>query len=203
MSMNRRELLKMIAVVTGTTFIGGEYILTGCRSKNARTGGATFSAADIAFLDAVGETILPTTARSPGAKAAEIGKYMQVMVNDCYDADAQRVFHDGMTKLNNACEKLYGINFMEAALEQKRDLLVIIDGEAKEFECQRKEFNTMGRQKERKPAAHYFTMMKQLTLHGFFTSKIGSTLALRHVAIPTYYEGCIPYKKGDRAWAVS
>jgi hypothetical protein len=43
--------------------------------------------------------------------------------------------------------------------------------------------------------------MKQLTLHGFFTSKIGSTQALRHVAVPTKYEGCVPYKKGDRAWA--
>jgi len=24
---------------------------------------------------------------------------------------------------------------------------------------------------------------------------------LRYVAVPTRYEGCIPYKKGDKAWA--
>ena len=48
---------------------------------------------------------------------------------------------------------------------------------------------------------HYFGMMKQLTLWGYFTSKPGATQALRYVAVPGRYEGCIPYKKGDKAWA--
>jgi hypothetical protein len=48
---------------------------------------------------------------------------------------------------------------------------------------------------------HYFGMMKQLTLLGYFTSEIGATQALRYIAIPGKYEGCVPYKKGDKAWA--
>ena len=44
-------------------------------------------------------------------------------------------------------------------------------------------------------------MMKELTLLGFFTSEIGATKALRYVAVPGKYEGCIPYNKGDKAWA--
>ena len=48
---------------------------------------------------------------------------------------------------------------------------------------------------------HYFTMMKELTLTGFFTSEVGATKALRYVAIPGRFEGCVPYKKGDKAWA--
>jgi hypothetical protein len=43
--------------------------------------------------------------------------------------------------------------------------------------------------------------MKQLTLLGYFTSEIGATQTLRYVAVPGKYEGCIPYKKGDKAWA--
>jgi hypothetical protein len=43
--------------------------------------------------------------------------------------------------------------------------------------------------------------MKQLTLLGFFTSEVGATQALRYVAVPGKYEGCIPYAKGDKAWA--
>ncbi|MEN9349871.1 MAG: hypothetical protein RL372_849, partial [Bacteroidota bacterium] len=54
--------------------------------------------------------------------------------------------------------------------------------------------------KEDQPT-HYFTMIKQLTLWGYFSSEIGATQALRYVAIPGKYEGCIPYKKGDKAWA--
>jgi hypothetical protein len=212
--MDRRELLKMIAVVTGTAFIGGEFLLTGCKSKDAAVGGASFSEADIAFLDEVGETILPATAKSPGAKASEIGKYMQVMVNDCYEADNQKIFHDGIKQLNEASEKMHNTSFMKATPQQRYDLLVSLDKEAKEHAKSKEEFDKAQNEKEKeetakgnkdfkkeKKPAHYFTMMKQLTLHGFFTSKIGSTQALRHVAVPTKYEGCVPYKKGDRAWA--
>jgi hypothetical protein len=43
--------------------------------------------------------------------------------------------------------------------------------------------------------------MKQLTLLGFFTSEPGATKALRHIAVPGKYDGALPYKKGDKAWA--
>jgi len=45
--------------------------------------------------------------------------------------------------------------------------------------------------------------MKQLTLSGLFTSKIGATEVLRYVAVPGKYEGCVPYTKGEKAWATS
>jgi hypothetical protein len=43
--------------------------------------------------------------------------------------------------------------------------------------------------------------MKQLTLLGYFTSEPGATKALRYNPVPGKFEGCIPYKKGDKAWA--
>jgi len=48
---------------------------------------------------------------------------------------------------------------------------------------------------------HYYTMIKQLTLLGFFTSKQGATLAMRHVSVPGRYDGALPYKKGDKAYS--
>ena len=48
---------------------------------------------------------------------------------------------------------------------------------------------------------HYFTMIKQLTLFGFFSSEVGGTQVLRHIAIPGRYDGALAYKPGDRAWA--
>ena len=82
--MDRRELLKMIAVLTGGAVVGAEAFLTGC--KNAETTGSSmaFSEADIPYLDEVAETILPATT-TPGAKAAKVGQFMTVIVNDCYD----------------------------------------------------------------------------------------------------------------------
>jgi hypothetical protein len=48
---------------------------------------------------------------------------------------------------------------------------------------------------------HYFRMMKELTLLGYFTSEIGFKEARNYVEIPGRYEGCIDYKKGDKAFA--
>ncbi len=47
--MNRRELLKMIAAATGRAMIGGEFLLTGCKSESNTTPLA-FTEENIAFL---------------------------------------------------------------------------------------------------------------------------------------------------------
>jgi Gluconate 2-dehydrogenase subunit 3 len=186
--MERRELLKMIAALTGGAFIGGE-LLTGCKT-GPMVGGATFSEADTAFLDEVAETILPAT-KTPGAKAAKVGQFMVVMVNDTYEDKDQKIFHEGISKLEEASKKANGKSFLEATPEQRTTLLTALDKEAKDYQ----------KSKKSEDPAHYFTMMKQLTLFGFFTSKEGATQALRYVAVPGKYIGDYPYKKGDRAWA--
>lgn len=48
---------------------------------------------------------------------------------------------------------------------------------------------------------HYFRMMKELAMLGFFTSEIGYTKAQRYAETPGKYDPCVPYKPGDKAWA--
>ena len=48
---------------------------------------------------------------------------------------------------------------------------------------------------------HYFRMMKELTLLGYFTSEIGCKQAQRYAETPGRYDPCVPYKPGDKAWA--
>jgi Gluconate 2-dehydrogenase subunit 3 len=185
--MDRRELLKMITVMTGGALIGGELLLSGCRNELS-LGGATFSADDISFLDEVSDTILPGTTGSPGAKAAKVGKFMTVIVDDCYEPGDQVIFHEGIRRLNESAKKKFKSGFINLTPGQRKELLIGIDKMSKAD--QSKESPT-----------HYFTMMKQLTLWGYFSSKEGATQALRYVAVPGKYEGCIDYKKGDKAWA--
>jgi hypothetical protein len=210
--MDRRELLKMIAVVTGTAFIGGEFFLAGC--KNPEAGASMeFSADDIAFLDEVGETILPKT-NTPGAKEAKVGAFMAIMVNDCYIADEQTAFHEGIKKLNDACKEMHNESFMKATPEQRKSLLIKLDEEAKKYAKERSDFDKEQMKKEKeeqekgnkdfkreKRAPHYFTMMKQLTISGFFSSKEGRNGALRYTPVPGKYDGALDYKKGDKAFA--
>ena len=187
--MNRREALSRVAIIMGGTVLGAEAFLSGCKTN---TKGVTFSKDDVAFLNEVAETIIPATS-TPGAKEAKVGEFMTVMVNDCYEEKDQAVFMEGMKKLDDASKKLNSKSFMDSTPEQRNALLVALDKEAKEY------------QKAAKPEdpKHYFTMMKQLTLSGFFTSEVGATKALRYVAVPGKFDGSYPYKKGDKAWATS
>jgi hypothetical protein len=190
--MNRREALSSVALLLGGTIIGAEAFLSGCTSadKKIGTAGLNFSPNDISFLDEVGETIIPVT-DTPGAKEAKIGEFMHTIVRDCYDEKQQQIFVDGMGKLNEASKQKNGSYFLEASPEQRKALLIELDKEQQAY---------MTKKKPDDPP-HYFRMMKELTIWGYFTSEPGATKALRYIAVPGKYEGCIPYKKGDKAWA--
>ena len=179
--MERRELLKMIAMLSGGVLIGGDNLLSGCSPGQGKLKNRSmFSQQDLDFLDEVADTILPTT-QSPGAKAAEVGSFMAVMVNDCYEKIDQKVFIEGIAKLDVACKKMHGSDFRKANVQQRLLLLTALDKEAMDYQSKRGEL-----------PAHYFTMMKQLTLLGYFTYEPGCTKAMRYIAVPGRYEGSVP-----------
>jgi hypothetical protein len=110
---------------------------------------------------------------------------------------------------------------MESTPQQRHDLLVELDNKVREYNKKiniyqqgltSEQRTAMAIQKDfdgRDPLAdkkrgnpeYYFQMMKELTLLGYFTSEIGCTQARRYVERPGKYEGDIPYKKGDKAFA--
>ena len=205
--MHRREALQRVAVILGGTVIGSELFLTGCKSEEKKSS-MTFSEEDIPYLDEIAETIIPTT-NTPGAKAAGVGKFMTVYVTDCYNDDNQKVFHEGMDKLNEASKKKFDAAFMKLSAQQRHDLLVELDKETKDYQKKKGEHDKAENDKAEKDKnykkedmpPHYFRLMKELTLLGYFTSQVGATQALRYVETPGRYEGCIPYTKGEKAFA--
>jgi hypothetical protein len=191
--MNRREAILAVGFLGGGTVIGAQTFLPGCGSKPSPLGATALLSQDqIAFLDEVGETILPTTASSPGAKAAKVGEFMDIMLNDCYSPEDQKIFMDGITTLDKASKTKFNNAFVKLKPEEKYELLLAIDREASRY----KETRTA-----EQPETHYYSMMKQLTLLGYFTSEIGATKVLRHVAVPGHYEACVPLKPGQKAWS--
>jgi hypothetical protein len=187
--MQRREALQMVALLLGGTIVGADVFLSGCKTPKKEGFGIT--ADNVALLDEVGETILPTTADSPGAKAAQIGQFMKVIVTDCYKPEEQTAFVAGLDKLQESSRAQFGNDFLNLTADQKHTLCVNLDKEAKDFDSKKKDTDPN----------HYFAMIKQLTLWGYFTSEPGATKALRYVAVPGKYDGDFPYKKGDKAWA--
>jgi hypothetical protein len=205
--MERRELLKMIAVLTGGALIGGDVFLSGCKTT-VKKGEGLLSADNIALLDEVGDTIIPVT-NTPGAKAAKVGEFMNVYVSDCYRADQQKAFTEGLTALDKACEKQFGKDFTKLTPAERTTFLTALEAEAKAYNQQIKYKEQAARDAAHKEMKefngaplHYYTMIKQLTLTGYFTSETGMKEALRFLPVPGKYDGAFPYKKGDKAWAI-
>jgi hypothetical protein len=113
------------------------------------------------------------------------------MVTDCYDAADQKIFADGITALDAACTKAHGHGFMQATPEQRTATLTALDSEQ----------HTFMKSKKPEEKAHYFRMMKELTMLGYFTSEIGYTKAMRYRESPGPYQGCVPYTPGETIWA--
>lgn len=247
--ITRREaILRVSALLGGVALVGGSSLLTACRDNSSTLArGQTFTADDVAFLDEVADTILPTT-KTPGAKAAGVGPFMALMVADAYSPADQKIFRDGMRALDDAMRKTHDVSFVQATPEQRLALLQQLDKEqkaqgdardARQKDKMRKKLDAMGappaagvqpapagdkqgdahlpdERKENTPAAadanpapaisdepptHYFRMMKELALLGYFTSEIGCTQAQRYIESPGRFDPCAPYAKGETAWA--
>jgi hypothetical protein len=191
--MNRREAVGSVALLLGGTILGAEFFISGCKPGNhADSVADLFKDETTLFLNEIGETILPETS-TPGAKAANVGLFMAVMVRDCYTPKDQQIFLDGLKKLNNAANKKSGADFLKLSAADRTALLNDLDKEQKEYT----------KAKKATDPNHYFRMIKELTLLGYFTSEVGATKALRYLPVPGKYDGNYPYKKGDKAWALA
>lgn len=257
--LSRREAVRRVgALLGGVAFVGGGALLTACerteRPAAVAAGGAykavgQFSAADVALLDEIADTILPPT-KTPGAKAAGTGPFMALMVTDTYTPRDQQVFRAGLRTLDEASRAASGAGFMQATPEARLALLTRLDREQKSQTDARAAADKAAAQQVAstgggarpgtaaaagkkadgkaadahlpdarqqnagtgdvaggaavtadKPPAHYFRMMKELALLGYFTSEIGYTKAMRYVDAPGRFDPCAPYTPGEVAWA--
>ena len=196
--MKRRELLKMIAAATGTAFIGSNVLAyTVIPMKDSKDSG--FSKDEVAFFNEVGESIIPRT-DTPGAKDANVGSIMAVLLADCYSSAQRKTFKDGIESLKLKAKVSYAKEFLLLTSEQRLALLSSLDEEAIAQNRKTALDKTQNNDIEASQP-HYFSMVKQLVLFSFFTSEVGATKVLRYVATPGSYNGELPYKKGDKAWA--
>ena len=112
--------------------------------------------------------------------------YMYMMVTDCYGEEEMTIFRESIGKVQATSRHKYKRGFLKLQTQEKLALLTAFDQEARK--------NPEGE------LIHFFTLMKQLTILGYFTSEPGVTQALRYDPIPGGYNGCEEYREGDNAW---
>ena len=186
LTMNRREVLRQaMAVLGGASLLSSQTLFAAAASLDRDAVPEGFTAAQVAWLDEVADTILPET-DTPGAKQAACGALMAIWVADVYEPEEAKTFLAGMDTLEQECQAAYGAGFMAATPDQRVELLTRLDQEAKNYQDSKAEGD----------ADHYFRMMKELTLFGYFTSEPGRTKALRYIETPGRWDPCIDYDGG-------
>jgi len=166
---------------TGTIF-GARRMLAGVAGVTGTPPARILTDADGALLNEIGETILPATPGSGGAKAANVAAFMEDMVVNFYDEKEQATFTAGLVQVQTAGRSIFsGRGFLELTATERHDLLMGFE--------------------ETKPQPEFYRMMKQLAVWGYFTSEVGATQAMAHVAVPGRFDGVVTITPGTKAWS--
>jgi len=184
--MNRREAIRATTALLGGVLITSNGFLVACSRERpaAAANAGVLSGDDQALIEEIADTLLPTTAASPGAKAAGAGAAMNLLLTDCWEPEkAQRVV-DGLKQFRQASRTRAGGEFASLPVAKREALLREVDAEA-----------------QSKGDAHYFNLVRDLALQAYFSSEIGMTKARRWIMVPGKFVGCTPLKPGQPAWA--
>ncbi len=188
--IGRREALRRAAMLLGGILsapaIAG--VLAGCDSRSADGTWRVLTSEQGGLVATIAEHIIPET-DTPGARAAGVHVFIDRMLAGHYgDEDRKRVL-DGLGDLGARAQRECGRPFIRCSDDEQRALLIRLDEEA---------FAPMAGRRE----LPWFRMIKELTVLGYYTSEIGATQELRHVAVPERFGGCVPLTEIGRTWAV-
>jgi len=190
--MNRRDALRMLtagAVLPALTpelfafyqqaHPGGSYTL---RTLNPRQNDTV-----VAMID----QIIPAT-DTPGAKAARVNEFIDVILTEWATDEERRNFLDGLSDLDKQSQALFGKDFASASPVQQLVLLRSMDAAAEVARSNRKPrppfWEPEGRDTQMQ--GDFFTVFKNMTLYGYYTSETGFAKELRLEIIPGAQHGC-------------
>ena len=117
-----------------------------------------FTDEELKTLNVLSDIIIPADAKSGSASQAGVPAFIEFMVKD--KPEMQTPFRGGMRWLDNICVKRYGKSFVNCAKNQQIELVdaIAYPETAKP---------------EMSQGVSFFTLMRNMTLTGFYTTQIG------------------------------
>ncbi len=189
--MDRREALRISSILLGGSLSAATIsgVLNGCKADPTSDWTPSFINKDHAkSLSELCETILPT-GKTPGAKDAKVDRFIDVMLKDVFKPEAQKVFADGLSKLDEDAKSKFGKTFGKLTNDQRKEMVKTMDDE-------------MRNRKDQPAHKPFYDMAKELTITGYCTSEEGATKLLKYLPIPGEYKACIPLTEVGGAWAI-
>src|SRR5688500_20168179 len=88
--VNRREAVQTATALVGGVMVTTNGFLVACARDPRGTESKALTLDDEALIEEIADTLLPTTASSPGAKAAGAGAAINLLLTDCYERSEER-----------------------------------------------------------------------------------------------------------------
>ena len=137
---------------------------------------ATLSAEQSELVAQLSEMIIPET-DTPGARAAQVNRFVDLLLTDWYPAEERQRFMTGLNDVNQRALRRFGASFLECTEEEQMHIMTALAGEMASAGVEKKPF---------------FAMMKEMTMIGYYTSEIGHNQELNYRLVPGRYDGCVP-----------
>src|SRR5512141_2022267 len=100
--MNRREVLRLLAATAISSTIPSDLFALG-REAHRQLGNAvalrTLNKHEDATVATISELIIPTT-DTPGAKAARVNEFIDLILTEWYDEEEKSIFMTGLTDVD-------------------------------------------------------------------------------------------------------
>jgi len=135
-----------------------------------------FSPQEMETVAAISDLIIPTDEHSPGAKAAGVSGFIDLMVNESPN-EVKALWREGLAAVDRMSQLQFSVAFIRAGQEQQISLLKTIS------------------RNERRPKTieeRFFVAIKSLTVDAYYTSAIGihQDLQYKGNAILKEFVGC-------------
>jgi len=166
----RRRALKSLGAAAGalTMVPALSEAATAAFLQTARTGAApklkALTAAEYAAVDLLSDTIIPTDAQSPGAHAARVADYIDLLLSES-PAATKAAWKDGIAAVDALAQSRFRTTF--ARLTQPQRIEVVTEMATHEAAPQA-------------PVEAFFVVAKDWTIRGYYTSEIGIHKDLRY-----------------------
>jgi hypothetical protein len=145
------------------------------------------------------DQIIPAT-DTPGAKAARVNEFIDVILTDWADDEERKNFLDGLAGVDKQSNELFGKNFVDASSAQQVVLLRAMDESIAAQRVRRmRHGNTIPEERDKQLRGEFFNVFKGVTVHGYYTSEIGFSQELNLQIIPGAHHGCVPLPAEKKA----
>lgn len=192
--IDRREALRKTALFLGAAVSASAMagILNGCKATPDLNYKPVFFNEDEARLvSELSDIILPKT-DTPGAKELGVPNFIDKVLNECYKQEDQERFKTGLAAFDEEAKKAHGDSFIYCKPEDQVAHIT-------------KSLTAAIEERKTNPGAKrpFILMVKELTMLGYFSTKVGAEDVLQYEAVPGSYKGCIPLKEAGkgRTWA--